>query len=145
MDGSADYLMPGTYASMVYADVLELHLEGFHNWGSSAEMERFARTVTELMRGVDLEPGQVLASDVGGEVERAGIRSYPDSTTWKRVTLDGFSGSNFSMISAWDASGELLELTESAYRGGRLRPAVATFVHAWLQDPDGAQSRPATP
>ena len=143
LEGSSDYLMPTTYASMVYADVVELHLEGFHNWASSVAMERFARTVTELMRDVDFASGEVLASDIGGEVARAGIGSYSefDASRWRRVTLYGLSGSNFPLISVWDASGVLLELTEASDRRGRVKSAVAAFMHAWYHDVD-SDSRP---
>jgi hypothetical protein len=130
LNGSADYLMPATYASMVFADVVELHLEGFHRWGSVVEVERFARTVTELMRGVELGSGEALASDVGGEVARAGIATDSDGP-WRRVSTHGFGGSNFPLISAWDASGVLLGLTESVDQRGRIKPAAGAFIHAW--------------
>jgi hypothetical protein len=133
LNGSADYLMPATYASMVFADVVELHLEGFHRWGSVVEVERFARTVTELMRGVELGSGEALASDVGGEVARARLATDSDGP-WRRVSTHGFGGSNFPLISAWDASGVLLGLTESVDQRGRIKPAAGAFIHAWYQD-----------
>jgi hypothetical protein len=125
-NGVGNYLMPTTYASMVYADVVELHLEGFHRWASVEEMRRFARTFTEFVMDSSNPIRNGLAADIGGGVARAGLRS--DASNWPRMTTHGFWLSGYPHIAAWDDTEAMIVLTQDAYE--RRGPNVGMMLEA---------------
>ncbi|MDF1523563.1 MAG: hypothetical protein P1P87_12220 [Trueperaceae bacterium] len=108
LGGGQDYLMPTTYATSVYADAVELHLEGFDRWARPEAPERFARTFVEFVVDSDDPITNGFASDVGGGRRRAGVRS--DARAWPRMTPLGFAESGFPLVAAWDATGTIAEL-----------------------------------
>ena len=106
---SADYLMPTVYASMVIADMVELHMEEYGRWASEREMRRFALTFTKLMA----DEGFPIKRDVGGEHAQAGLRSEGDAWSW--MTRHGFWLSGYPHLAAWDDTGAIDALIEDAY------------------------------
>jgi hypothetical protein len=117
--GSGDVLQATTYARYVYGDVVEFHLEGFHQWASSTEMQRFARTFTEFIidREDPLQNGG-FAADIGGGVPRADLDRNSEATP---MTVDRYRISSFALIGAWDATGQIRDITAEVYatRGDR--------------------------
>lgn len=132
--GGEDYLHPTTYARYVFADVVEMHLEGFHNWASADEVARYARTFTDLIMD-DKEPVKNgFASDIGGGRPRAGLRS---DDGWSRLSFDAFRLSSYALIGAWDESGRLSGVARQAERRlAQSDTAILTaglFLDAWLR------------
>ena len=105
--GTATYLSPTTYAEFVLSNAVEFHLEGFHFWADPVHMERFARTITQLVMD---EPDPIrngLAADVGGEQEREGI---PSKSGFRRITPAIFATTNLALLTAWDTTTALPSL-----------------------------------
>ena len=105
----ADYLMPTVYASMVIADMVELHMEGYGRWGSESEIRRFTLTFTRLMA----DDGFPIKRDVGGEQPRAGLRSEAENWPW--MTRHGFWLSGYPHLAAWDDGDVMVGLIDDAY------------------------------
>lgn len=108
--GSADYLHPTTYARYVYGDVVEFHLEGFHRWANPEVVGGFARTFSEFVIDEDHATSSTdwFASDIGGGVSRAGIRSDP---SWSRMEIYKFEASPYALITAWDDTGRVRDVS----------------------------------
>ena len=113
LGAQSDYLMPTVYASMVIADAVELHLEGFHRWASADEMERFARTFTRFMLDTSDPAKNGIAADIGGGTARAGL--WSDAKNWPRMTMHGFWLSGFPLLAAWDDTGRIAAFTNEAH------------------------------
>ena len=128
--GGEDYLHPTTYARYVYADALELHLEGFYRWGD-ADLSLFANTISEFVLDRDGTSGRDwFASDIGGGKTRAGIRS---DSSWKRMTTHGWTWSPYALLSAWDDTGRLGSISSDALRDmGRSTQPGAPHIPAGL-------------
>lgn len=128
--GGEDYLHPTTYARYVYADVVELHLEGFRQWGA-ADLSLFANTISELVLDRDGASGNDwFASDIGGGKSRAGI---PSDGSWKRLNTHGWSWSPYALLSAWDETGRLGSVSSDALRDlGRSSEPRAPHIPAGL-------------
>ncbi|MBX3144443.1 MAG: hypothetical protein KF813_11840 [Trueperaceae bacterium] len=111
--GGERYLQPTNYARYVFADIVELHLDGFHRWADSSEMRRFANTVAGLM--IDKSGARStfdwFASDVGGGTARAGIAS---DSSWARADIYKFQSSGMPMMMTWDTSGRVKSITDEA-------------------------------
>jgi hypothetical protein len=134
--GSGDYLHPTTYARYVFGDIVELHLEGFHRYADDAELERFARTFTELIVDNGDPAQRGFAADVGGGRTQAGLRSDP---AWSRLSPDRYRLSPYALIGAWDASGDIAAVTHEIERslGGNDTALLnaALFVEAFFKQP----------
>jgi hypothetical protein len=105
----AHVLQPSTYARHTFGDIVELHLEGFHNWASGEHMRRFARTFTAFIIDTNDPIKNGFAPDVGGGVPRAGLD--PGSTT--RMSASMFRDTQFALISPWDDSGVIASLADA--------------------------------
>ena len=131
--GDGDYLHPTTYARYVYGDVVELHLEGFGWWAADVAVERFARTFTELVMDRPDPVQDGFASDVGGGRSMGGFVSDP---SWDRLTVNKFGVSSYALVSAWDASGKLAQVTEDVLAAGRAGDGVlltsGVLMDAWF-------------
>jgi hypothetical protein len=132
--GGEDYLHPTTYARYVFGDVIEMHLEGFHNWASAEEIARYARTFTDLIMDSSDPIKNGFASDVGGGRPRAGLRS---DSSWPRLSADRFRLSAYALIGAWDETGNLSavarEVEEALRDSDTAILAAGLFLDAWLR------------
>jgi hypothetical protein len=108
--GSEDYLHPTTYARYVYGDVVEFHFEGFHRWANPEVVGGFARTFAEFVIDEEHATSSTdwFASDIGGGVSRAGIRSDP---SWSRMEIYKFETSPYALVGAWDDTGRVRDVT----------------------------------
>ena len=120
--GDSPYLQATNYARYVFGDMVEFHFEGFHNWASASQMERFARAFTEFMidRADPLRDG--FAADIGGEQARAGLKSNDRS----RMSMYRYRESSFALFAAWDTSGRIAEINEAVF------DAIGFEGAAWL-------------
>jgi hypothetical protein len=101
-------LQASTYARHTFGDIVELHLEGFHNWASDEHMRRFARTFSEFIIDTNDPLRNGIASDVGGGVARAGLTS----ASRRRMGRSVFRDTQFALISPWDDSGAIAKLAD---------------------------------
>lgn len=138
LGGSGDYLMPITYAGVVFGHTVEFHLEGFHYWAEQAEVERFARTLSELIMDTDDPLQNGLASDVGGGIPRANLPSDP---SWSRMSAPNAADRSFLWIAAWDRTGSVRALAEALVDRPSIHVAVGAFVDEWMHDAALRQSR----
>ena len=106
--GGDSSLHPTTYARYMYADIVELHLEGFEWWADAVHLERFARTVTAFVIDTADPLRNDFSHDIGGGVDRAGLQS---DASWNRMSVARYAISGYAHIAAWDASGALPELS----------------------------------
>ena len=109
------YLMTTAYAHSVYGDIVTFHFEGFHNWASHDHLRAFARTVTEFVLDSDDVVSNGVTADIGGDARRAGI---PAMSGRPRRTAEAFAGYQFALISPWDSTGRLANVSRevrSAY------------------------------
>ncbi|MEX2541115.1 MAG: hypothetical protein WD314_04875 [Trueperaceae bacterium] len=114
--GGQDYLMPTDYSSLVIADALSLHLDGFYGWADPRVPRSLAATVSEFI----IDNGAIdFARDIGGGEIRAGIQ--PSSARdWERVTVSEFSINTFALLARWDETGEIGRVSAEIYE--RLSP-----------------------
>lgn len=135
--GKQDYLMPTTYARYIYADIAEFYLEGFHNWKDERNLTRFALPVAEWVLTNQKRDGSYwFASDIGGGVARAGIRS---DSSWGRMSKYKFESSPYAQMAAWDPTGkihdisiEVLEDVSSVDKPRAVHIPVGLFLEAML-------------
>ncbi|MBX3144962.1 MAG: hypothetical protein KF813_14480 [Trueperaceae bacterium] len=109
--GGENYLQPTTYARYVYADIVELHLEGFGRWADTSEVRRFANTVSGMIidKAGRKSSYDWFSSDIGGRTARAGIRV---DSSWERMDVYKYQASGFPLIMAWDTSGRMKTITD---------------------------------
>ena len=113
LGGTSNILMPTVYASMVFADVVEMHFEGFDRWASAEELRRFARTFAEIVLDTDDPVANGYSQCIGGGVERAGLPTYAANLV--RGTANRYALSGFPHIAAWDASKRVADFTNDAH------------------------------
>ena len=121
--GGDEFLHPTTYARYVYADIVEFHLEGFHFWSDPVVMERFARTMTDLV--VD-NPDPVrndFAADIGGGESQAGFISDPN---WSRLSVHRYALSSLAHIGPWDPTARLAGITADIHHLRNARDSDTT-------------------
>ena len=109
LSSSRNYLQATGYASGVYGSSITFHLEGFHNWASEEHLHAFARTFTEFIASPDDTDGKTFASDIGGGTTRAGL---PSDDSWPRRTESWFTSRSYALISAWDTTNQIANLTQ---------------------------------
>ncbi len=115
LGGGEDYLLPATYARYVFGDAVDLHLEGVAGWASPEVPERLARTLAVFM----LDGGDpVLARDVGGGVERAGIPPSSERS-WSRVSAQQYAASPYAFLGPWDEGDAIARAALDVYSGLR--------------------------
>ncbi len=134
LDGTqATYLQPMAYARHVFGASVDLHLEGFHNWAVDENMARFARTFTEFIIDTSDPIKNGFAPDIGGGQPRLHLKV---DTSWARTSLSRYSESNWALISAWDTTAEMRDLTVTIQdrfpSGDTTRLAAALLVDATL-------------
>lgn len=113
MGGSEGYLMPSTYARYVFATAVDMYFEGAGRWSDADLLGQLARALSEFM----LDDGDaVLARDVGGGVERAGIPAS-DADDWDRVLPYQFGNSPFAFLSAWERGDRIAAAALEVYSG----------------------------
>ena len=103
----AHALMPTTYARYLFGDIVEFHLEGFHQWASDENLQRFARTFTEFIVDNDDPVRNGMAMDIGGGQDRAGLVS---ESGWSRLDASRYRLSNYGLIAPWDATGVISDI-----------------------------------
>jgi hypothetical protein len=106
---SLDYLHPVVYARYVFADMVELYLDGYNNWADASNMERFARTIADF---VMFNGNKSFARDVGGNVSRGG---YPTDNSWVDNSRERYRVSPIAHMIAWDKSGKMRRITQEVY------------------------------
>ena len=138
--GSADYLHPTTYARYVYGDVIEMHLEAFDWYASTAVMERFARTFTEFVMDKPNPVRDGFSGDIGGGVARGGLWS----DDWGRLSAAKYQISSYAMIGPWDGTGRMTDATKAIYeaRGDEdgLPLAAGAFFAVWFVEAGGVNT-----
>ena len=134
--GKGDYLHPTVYAGYVYGDIIELHLEGFHQWASEEQMHRFARTFTELINNKNDPVKDGFSSDIGGGTTQAGLDSDP---SWSDMQINRFRHNSYALISAWDTTNQTTTISRDIQHALRSRDttniASGLFIDAWLKQP----------
>ncbi len=108
--GSEAYLLPSTYVRYVLSDAVDLYFEGVDRWSDEEVLEMLARTLAEFM----LDGGEGLARDMGGGVERAGVRASSESD-WGRITSFQFANSAYAFLSAWETGDRIAAAALDAY------------------------------
>ena len=111
MGGLADYLLPSTYVRYLYNSAVDLHLEGVVGFSSSEMMEKLARSLSEFI--IDNGPNDY-ARDMGGGVTRGGVPAS-DRSAWGRFTAERYNISPYALMSAWDDSGEVAEVSKQVF------------------------------
>lgn len=111
LGGSESYLMPSTYSRYIFSDAVDLYLEGVGRWSDGSVLEQFARTLAEFM--IDGK-GDVLARDVGGGIERAGVPAS-NERDWDRVETIQYSNSPFALLSRWESGDKITAASLSVY------------------------------
>jgi hypothetical protein len=103
------YAQPTNYARYTVMAVLELALEGVHDFDSEGYLERLANGVTGFI--VD-NGAKDLAPDIAGNVEREGI-PIRDGTEGDRDRIEYLLP--LSVLAAYDHTGELAEVAMKVY------------------------------
>jgi hypothetical protein len=145
-EGGGDaFLHPTTYARYVYADIVEFHLEGFHFWADPTVMDRFARTVTDLVVDTPDPVRNEFAADIGGGESLAGLSSDP---SWSRLSVHRYAISSYAHISAWDTTLRLGGITADIHHIRNDRDSDTThllgalLLNAHLQPSAAAAANP---
>lgn len=112
--GQVDYLMPTTYARYVMSDAVDLHLEGVGRWADASVPTEMARSLAWFVMD---DGADSFARDVGGGEARAGIRPAPES--WVRFTPAKYVVSPYALVTAWDDSGRVAEVSRAVYSAER--------------------------
>jgi len=134
LNGSqAAYLQPNAYARHVFGASVDLHLEGFHNWAVDENMARLARTFTEFIIDTNDPIKNGFAPDVGGAQPRLHLKV---DTSWGRTSLTRYAESNWALVSAWDTTTEMRNLTTTIQdrypNSDTTRLAAALFLDTTL-------------
>jgi hypothetical protein len=104
---------PSTYARLMAAGLVQLHLEQFHRWDDeilgklSTGIAHFVVDREELGEG-----DEAFAAGVTGDDR---VRGIPPTTYRDRLDADKFALSAFPALSPWDASGRLLGVSLEVY------------------------------
>lgn len=109
--GDREFLQPTTYARYVFADAVDLHLEGFDRWADPELVRGLANTLAQFI--ID-EDEMEMARDIGGGERRAGLRPSSDDD-WSGPTYTQYAISPFALLAAWDESGIVVEFSERVH------------------------------
>ena len=121
-DGGEEYLTPTDYSSLVVADALSLHLDGFYGWADLRVPHYLANMVSQFL--IDAGSSS-FARDIGGGQRRAGIR--PSSARdWTRVTRHGFAINTWAFLTAYDESGKIAQVAQDIWED---LPAQHRYPH----------------
>lgn len=138
-------IQPIGYGNFTLGAVQDLCLDGFEPYASNAEIEKYARTVSQFLL---IDGANSFATDVAGEKDRAGYLSQPrvgpkglPGVRWKPQT---YAGSQLSFFAAWDPSGKIEKVAADVYNrvsadgsGRYVIPAAMVFVQLYA----GPQAR----
>ena len=108
----SNFLMPTVYARYVFADVVEMHLEGFDQWASAEELRRYSRTFAEIVLDTEDPVANGYSQCIGGGVERAGLKTLGSLA---RETAARYALGGFPQIAAWDATGRVTDFTNAVH------------------------------
>lgn len=116
LGGSLEYAMPSTYVRYLYSSAVDLNLEGVEGWASAGLMEELARSMTEFVMDNGADD---FARDMGGGVDRGSVPAS-DPREWSRFAPPRFVISPYALLSAWDDSDQIQDVSRQIYAG--LRP-----------------------
>lgn len=111
--GQQNYLIPTTYVRYVYLTAIDLYFQDFAPWSSDEVMEKLARSMSEFV--ID-DGAEEFARDIGGGVSRAGIPAS-EADRWGRFSPARYNISPYALLSPWDDSGEIAEVSAAVFEG----------------------------
>ena len=137
LNGANSHILGATtYAGHMYGTAVELHLEGFHEWGNDENLRRLARTFTEFIIDTDDPIANGMARDVGGGEPRLHLEAT-ENTRHQPLGLPQYRDRNFGFVGPWDHTGEINSITEEVQSryGSRdtTRLAAALFFNSYYE------------